>query len=171
MNVVGAQVNGSRPTTDYLGDVVVAAQPANGIEVEALAGRVRGDAGWEAHVQAPPCLAGMLPAGALDHLNVFASQQVRNRKVIPHRVAGEVDRIQRIPTQVAAQARAAEECGPWVGARAKDLAVSTFDPCCPCVEDPLLTASRERIEDCAGFAYLHGEVVVGEAISRNPGSE
>src|SRR6266487_5723613 len=102
---------------DHQGDVVVAPQETTGIDVERLAGRVGVDVRREARVQAPPGLCPRLPWISLADLNTFASQEVREREVVPQCVAGEVDAIQRVPAKVPAQARAAEERGPRVLAR------------------------------------------------------
>ena len=58
------------------------------------------------------------PCLSLADLDPLASEEIREREVVPHRVAGEVDEVRRVPAKAPAQARAAEERGPCIRARA-----------------------------------------------------
>ncbi len=66
------------------------------------------------------------------------------RQVVPPRVAGEVDRVERVPAQVAPQAGAAEEQLARMLARLEHLAVDGLDPDRAVVEDAALPVARKR---------------------------
>lgn len=125
----------------------------------------------EAHNQAPPGLALLLPGRSLLDRHAFARQQVRRGEVVPHRVTGEIDRVQRVPPDVPAQARASEERRSRVRARADDRAIVAFDPHLPALEDSAVPVTRERIQDRPGLLDMHRDAVVREAVARHPGSK
>jgi Fatty acid desaturase len=118
------------------------------------------------HVSPPfrPCLS-------LADLDPLASQEIGEREVVPHRVAGEIDGVQRVPAKVPAQARSAEERGPCLRARAEDLAIPTFDPRRPALEDAALSVPREGVEDRPGLLDMHREARVRESVARDPRSD
>lgn len=168
---VGAIMSCPCPVANDLRDVVVAAQETAGIDVKGLARRVGVDIRREAHNQAPPGLALLLPGRSLLDRHAFARQQVRRGEVVPHRVTGEIDRVQRVPPDVPAQARASEERRSRVRARADDRAIVAFDPHLPALEDSAVPVTRERIQDRPGLLDMHRDAVVREAVARHPGSK
>ena len=138
LDVVGAHVRRPGPAADDLGGVVVAAQAQVGVVVEDLPRRsaCRSPAGSE-----PRAGASVSPSWApgLDLARPRTSSRVSRKRrveVVPPGVAGEVGRVERVPAQVAAQARAARRTSARGSrARLEHLAVEGLDPHRAVVED------------------------------------
>src|SRR3954452_1552260 len=85
-----------------------------------------------------------LPGQDLPDLDVRPQQQRRKAQVVPHRVAGEVGRVERVPAELAAKSGATEELWPRLAARCEHVAVRALQPPGPAVEDTANPWLRQR---------------------------
>jgi len=92
-------------------------------------------------------------------------------EVVPPRVAGEVDEVELVPAEVAADSGAAEEAGSRIAARFDDLTRIRLDPDGAVGVDPAPSRSRERRRRCVDRPDPDLEPRVGEAVARHPGSQ
>jgi hypothetical protein len=151
----------------------VAPQPQVAVVVEELALGVRVELRGEARLEPSPGLRAVRfpPRLDLGHTDAIAGEQVGHVEVVPPRIAGEVDRVERIPAQISPQSAAAEEQLPGLLARLEHLAVLGFDPNGAVVEDAALALARERARGADRVANRDLDPPVAEAVARDSGTD
>ena len=131
--MAGAVVGRLGPGAERLGGVVVAPDPPPLIGIKDLVPAVRVDARRKPHVQLPPGLAALLPGAGLAQLIGGVGEDEGDADVGPHRIAEEVQQVERVPPK---QVPEITEGRTWLGAAGQDAAIGRLDPDVRSLEHP-----------------------------------
>src|SRR5215204_3325948 len=142
----------------------MADEQSPGVEIEPLTSRVRVEALGELHLDAAQLRLAGTPRLELGDLDTRLHEEAREVQVVPHRVSGEVGRVERVPPQVPPQPGAAEEGLSRIPPGSDDLTSLPLQPSLAALEHAPKPRLRERIHDRARLVQVHGQAVVREAV-------
>src|SRR6516225_334287 len=123
--MAGAVVGRLGPGAERLGGVVVAPDPPPLVGIEDLVAAVGVDAGRKPYVQLAPGVAALLPGAGRVQLIRWIGEDKGDAEVGPHRIAGEIQQVERVPAEQVAEIA---ESTTWLGAAGQDTAIGGLDP-------------------------------------------